>query len=98
MRKTVASSIVILLFLIITAAYGCGADSGIAPNNTWTVAEGITLKLLQDSYPPNTNTMTLVLENRSDSIMSYGKGWYFEKFKHGKWRRLKIMQQNAFTM
>ncbi|MCL1914328.1 MAG: hypothetical protein FWG10_10765, partial [Eubacteriaceae bacterium] len=96
-RKTAILSIASLLFLITSTVSNC-RDSGIAPNNTWTVAEGITLRFLQDSYPPNTKAMTLVLENRTDSVMSYGRGWYFEKFKHGKWRRLRFLQQNAFTM
>ncbi|MCL1914716.1 MAG: hypothetical protein FWG10_12785 [Eubacteriaceae bacterium] len=97
MRKTAASSIAIPLFLVITAVYGCGTDCGIAPNNLWTVADGITLKLLQNSYPPNAKTMTLVLENRSDSVMFYGQGWYFERFTGGEWRRLKTTQK-VFTM
>jgi len=68
-----------------------------APNNIWTVTDGITLRLVQDSYLPGTEAMTLILENRSDSVMSYGQGWSFEKNENGIWRELETIEDYAFT-
>jgi len=67
-------------------------------HNLWTVTDGITLRLLQDSYPPNTESMTLVLENRSDSVMAYGQGWSFEIFEDEEWQSLETVEEYAFTM
>ena len=79
-----------------------GASSGTAidfvPDNSWTVADGITLRLLQDCYPPGTVTMTMILENRSDSIMMYGRGWHYEKYFDGDWRMVETIENYAFTL
>ena len=74
------------------------AGDAIAPNNLWTVTDGITLRLLQDAYLPNAQTMTLILENRSDSVMSYGQGWSFEKHEDGEWRTLETIENYGFTL
>ena len=90
-----------LLFTLIfmTACYDRTADwEDILPNNLWTVTDGITLRLSQDSYLPGTTVMTLILENHSDSVMSYGQGWHFEKYINGKWCELKYKDNYGFTM
>lgn len=74
------------------------SEDEIAVNNLWTVTDGITLRLAQDSYPPNPSTMTLILENRSDSVMLYGQGWSFEKSEGGSWRKLETKANYGFTM
>ena len=60
--------------------------------------DGITIRLSQDYYPTNINQMTLVLENRSDSVMMYGNGWSFEKYENGKWWNLALEEGFAYTL
>ena len=67
------------------------------PVNEWTVADGITLHLLQDEYPAGVSVMTLVLENRSDLAMSYGGGWNYEKWIDGKWQPLANKENMGWT-
>lgn len=63
----------------------------------WTITDGITVRLLQQAYPVGVKQMTLVLENRSDSVMSYGRGWFFEGKVDGKWEKLPVMENYGFT-
>lgn len=88
-----------LMPLLVLTAVACShsVEDEIIPNNLWTVTEGITLRLQQDSYPPNTSAMTLVLENRSDSVMMYGQGWSFEKYERGAWRTVEPRDNYGFT-
>ena len=67
------------------------------PKNLWTVKSGITLRLAQDSYLPGTTEMTLILENRSAFVMSYGQGWSFEKYINGEWRKLECIDNYGFN-
>lgn len=65
--------------------------------NEWTVSEGITMRLLQDGYPEGVEHMTIVMENRSGTMMSYGQGWTYEKYVNGEWVSLKNREDAAFT-
>jgi len=105
MKKSIIFFIVLwLLFTLVfmTACSDRGADSSdwvdILPNNLWAVTDGITMRLSQDEYLPGTTEMTLILENRSDSVMSYGNGWVFKKYINGEWRELKCIDNYGFTM
>ena len=72
--------------------------SGKNHSNQWEVTEGITLHLLQDSYPPGTKSFTLVLENRSDNVMLYGLGWAFEKYENGEWKKVETIENISFPL
>lgn len=87
---------VLSLILSVSACSDDGA-SGIVPRDLWTVTDGITLRLMQDSHPPGTAYMTVVLENHTDSAMIYGQSWTFEKYKNGAWQKLKTIENYGFT-
>ncbi len=94
----------IILFLICAAMLlplcACAADTVEelpAPVNEWTVLEGITLHLTQDEYPVGVENLTVVMENRSDQLLTYGNGWTYEKWKDGEWVSLKNSENAAFT-
>jgi len=63
----------------------------------WTVTDGVTLRLKQDSYPPDTETITLVLENHSDSVILYGQSCSFEKYENGKWSELETVPDASYS-
>ena len=70
----------------------------IDPKSIWSVTDGITLRLMQDSYPPGTSSMTMILENRSDSVMMYGEMLSFHEFKNGEWKELETIENYAFYL
>jgi len=104
MKKTIVFVIILWIlfaFVFMTACYNRDGNSdweNIIPNNLWTVTDGITLRLSQDSYLPGTAKMTLILENHSETIMRYGKGWSFEKYINGKWQEVKYKDNYGFTL
>ena len=59
--------------------------NNIIPNNLYVVSDNITLRLMQDYYPPDVDGITMILENNSDSVLKYGYGHYFEKYEDGSW-------------
>lgn len=61
------------------------------------VAEAITLRLKQEAYPVGVQQMTLVLENRSDSVLLYGQGWSFARWENDAWQPLDNREDAAFT-
>ena len=100
--------LLLTLTLCLTAFTGCGAATEVynrevydreiyGLNNLWTVRDGITLRLMQNSYLPGTETFTLVLENRSDYVMMYGDGWHFERYESGRWHKLETIENFGFT-
>jgi len=74
---------------------------GLEYDNTYTVADGITLSLEYDNYPENVQSMKMTLENRTDNVMLYGNGWSFEKYsyKNGNetWKTVETKDDVAFT-
>ena len=94
--------------ILVYAAYGAykrayeenrilpGIEEDLVLYDTWEVTDGITLHLLQDSYPPGTKTLTLVLENRSDNVMLYGEYLSFEKYENGAWQKVKTIKNYGF--
>ena len=94
-KKTVVTIFVIIAVLLpAILSSGCAADAEPDPNNTWTVTDGLTYELLQDSYPPEVKEITVVMENRSDMVMRYGEGYYFEKYSGGEWRLANRLNNN----
>jgi len=69
----------LLLYFIISLPVlptsACSNNDSYYSDGVWTVTDGITLRLYQDSYPPGTTDMTLIGENRSDSVMIYDGSW-----------------------
>ncbi|MDE7245875.1 MAG: hypothetical protein K2O18_18135 [Oscillospiraceae bacterium] len=63
--------------------------------STWT-SGGITLSLLQDTYPIGTQKLTMVLENRGNSVLTYGEVISFEKYTDGQWKPVKTIGQYTF--
>ena len=105
-KRIALFQIIIISFFIIKTSYNNvnfqtilrNKNNDVVLNNFWTVTDGITIRLLQDHYPPNTSKMTLVLENNSDSVMMYGQGWSFEKYEDGVWRSLETINSYGFFM
>lgn len=59
------------------------------PKPVWTREEGVTIRLLQDTYPVGTEHLTLVLENHTDFVLSYGDSVYVEKYINGFWQMVE---------
>lgn len=68
------------------------------PGNTWTVTDGITLRLMNSEFPEGVERMTLIMENRTDQVMLYGNGWSFERYEEGEWVPLPNREDAAWTM
>jgi len=91
MAETKTTKTVIALFLIVIMVLpaalliGCTSGAAQAPQSTWTVTDGITYKLMQDSFPPDVEEITVIMENRSDMVMRYGGGYFFERYWGGMW-------------
>ena len=64
--------------------------------SSWTVCGGVTLSLLQDTYPIGTQKLTMVLENRGNSVLAYGEVISFEKYVDGDWKPVKTIDHYAF--
>lgn len=58
------------------------------PETLWTSPEGVTVSLLQDAYPPGTETLTLLLENQSGLELDCAVGASYEKYLDGRWEPL----------
>lgn len=56
------------------------------PVSAWTVTDGITFSLLQETYPVGTERLTMVLENRTDLELTYGEAYSFQQYTDGQWR------------
>lgn len=97
--KKLAMLSAIFLCLLLPACAPSSAESEYIPKapDTYTVTNGITLSLEYGDYPVGTADMKLILENRTENVMLYGKGWYFEKYENGVWKALPIQKNTAFT-
>jgi|GEM_PF-4019501 len=51
-----------------------------APASGWIVTNGISARLEALEYPPGTEALTVILENRSDTSLTYGGGYTFYKW------------------
>jgi len=96
MKRTAVFGIVSIFLLALVFLAACSNDKADLsstedlpePNNLWTIKDGVTARLMQDSYRVGTTEMTVILENRTDDIFFYGNGWSFSKYIDGKWCRL----------
>lgn len=62
------------------------------PKPVWTREEGVTIRLLQDTYPVGTEHLTLVLENHTDFVLSYGDEIHVEKYVNGFWKMVELAE------
>ena len=67
------------------------------PKPVWTRDEGVTIRLLQDTYPVGIERLTLLLENQTDSVLSYGDQIHIEKYENGFWQAVE-MAENIFWL
>ena len=67
------------------------------PNIKWTVSGEITMELLQHTYPPDVDEIAIVMENRSDMVLEYGEGYFFETYKDGEWIVVDSLNDRAFN-
>jgi len=98
MKKVFSAAALFLALLCLFCGCAAGSDQPLPePVNHWTVCDGITLHLQQDAYPEGTETMTLLLENRSDRVMLYGEGWSFSRWENGEWNPRPTRENAAFN-
>ena len=67
------------------------------PVSVWTVAEGITISLLQDAYPVGTERFTMVFDNRTDLELNFGEAMYFQKYVDGRWQELEAREDAGWN-
>ena len=102
--------ILILCFAMTLPLFACSSKNdepdalppGLEYSSTYTVTDGIALSLEYDNYPENVQSMKMILENRTDNVMLYGKGWSFEKYVHNPdgedtWEKVETKGDTAFT-
>ncbi len=65
--------------------------------SSWSVNNSITFSLLQNTYPVGTQKFTMVLENRGDSVLTYGEAISFEKYTGGQWKPVKTIDNYGFN-
>lgn len=92
----------LLLALLTLPLFGCApraVDFAAlpAPAESYEVCEGITLRLAQREYPVGVQSLTMLMENRGDSVMLYGNGWSFERWQDGGWQPLENRENAAWT-
>lgn len=59
---------------------------GPEPETVWKGVDGVTLSLLQESYPVGVQEITLVIDNRSDQEICYGEDLSCQRFVDGAWQ------------
>ena len=66
------------------------------PRHVWTVDRNIVFRLSRSEYPANSKTFTMVIENRSQSVLQYWQGWTFEKLDGDTWRTVRTIEDLEF--
>ncbi len=59
------------------------------PESAWTAGGGITVSLLQSTYPEGTEKLTLVLDNAGEQELGYGAMFSCEKYVDGAWQNVE---------
>lgn len=72
------------------------AVEGPEPATSWEGVPGVTLSLLQDSYPVGVREITLVLDNRSEMEFFYGEHFSCQKFVDGVWQPVEFQDKVYF--
>ena len=99
-KKTLILSIVMLILIAMPACSSTDSweDSSGLYGGVWKVKDGITVRFLQDTYPPDIGTMTLVFENRTEYVMMFGHGWSFQRYENGRWHDLEVIFEPVFWL
>lgn len=66
------------------------------PVTVWSGWPGVTLSLLQESYPVGVQEITLVLDNRSDGEICYGEHFSCQRFVDGAWQDVPFKDRTGF--
>ena len=66
------------------------------PETSWEGVPGVTLSLLQESYPVGVQKITLVLDNRSEMEFFYGEHFSCQKFVDGAWQPVEFQDKVFF--
>lgn len=66
------------------------------PKTSWEGVPGVTLSLLQESYPVGVQKITLVLDNRSEMEFFYGEHFSCQKFVDGAWQPVEFQDKVFF--
>lgn len=66
------------------------------PATVWSGWPGVTLSLLQESYPVGVQKITLVLDNRSETESFYGEQFSCQKFVDGAWQPVEFQDKVFF--
>lgn len=66
------------------------------PVTSWEGVPGVTLSLLQESYPVGVQKITLVLDNRSEMEFFYGEHFSCQKFVDGAWQPVEFQDKVFF--
>lgn len=66
------------------------------PVTVWSEPSGVTLSLLQESYPVGVQEITLVLDNRSEMEFFYGEHFSCQKFVGGAWQPVEFQDKVFF--
>ena len=72
------------------------AVEGPEPVTSWEGVPGVTLSLLQESYPVGVQKITLVLDNRSEMEFFYGEHFSCQKFVDGAWQPVEFQDKVYF--
>lgn len=66
------------------------------PVTVWSGWPGVTLSLLQESYPVGVQKITLMLDNRSEMESFYGEQFSCQKFVNGAWQPVEFQDKVFF--
>lgn len=66
------------------------------PVTVWSEQAGVTLSLLQESYPVGVQEITLVIDNQSDGEICYGEHFFCQKFVDGTWQDIALKEWGYF--
>lgn len=66
------------------------------PETVWTQIDGVTISLLQTSYPAGVKNLVLLLDNATDLTLGYGEDFSMQKYTDGAWRQIDF-QENTIV-
>lgn len=72
------------------------AVEGPEPVTVWSGWPGVTLSLLQESYPVGVQDITLVIDNQSDGEICYGEHFSCQRFADGAWQDVPFKDRTGF--
>lgn len=66
------------------------------PVTVWSGWPGVTLSLLQESYPVGVQEITLVLDNQGEVELGYGESFSCQRFVDGAWQEIPLKERVFF--